>query len=330
MHLLHLASIPECILLHLASYFLEPVHCALLTELSMDPHATRDLIAALTMNIHQLTLGQQSLQQTAMQTTTQQQQQQQHLVHTLASSQRSNGCMGLDQVAQGLKPPLFTGERNSVELDTWLFQAHEYFQTISLESDEQRVRAAGLMLGGQAASWYRDVMRREPNAIRMWEHFEDSISRMFMPIGREKQARQKLDSAYQRKGDSVADYTTYFRRVVLAIGPGVSEEERLFRYVKGLQDPIQKEVYMREPSSFDEASHIAVRYESLSHAFRANIGPTFFPSTNTDSSGPTPMELGSMRSENMRCFYCGNLGHKIVRCQQRMADEGAGDNVPSA
>ena len=46
--------------------------------------------------------------------------------HVLSMLARSS--TGREQVAQGLKPPLFSGEKDSVELDTWLFQVKNIFK----------------------------------------------------------------------------------------------------------------------------------------------------------------------------------------------------------
>jgi len=108
-----------------------------------------------------------------------------------------------------------------------------------------------------------------------------------MPIGRAQKARLQLDKAHQRSNESVADYTTNFRRLVLTTGPGVSEEERLHRYVVGLQDTIREHVHLREPPTFDEACQLAVRYEAMRKAIHSHSYQAREPKA---TSGPTPME----------------------------------------
>ena len=122
---------------------------------------TPELIGALTQNVGQLCLNQQNMQAQNAQTQAMQAQVAM-LTQVLANNNnQTQNNTGLEKVAQGLKPPLFSGEKDSVELDTWLFQVKDYFQTVAPVPEEQRVRAAGLMLKGQAASWYRDAVGRD-------------------------------------------------------------------------------------------------------------------------------------------------------------------------
>lgn len=95
-----------------------------------------------------------------MQTEQQNFQLHQQIAHIVSSVQ--NHKSPYDKIASSIKPPMFSGDSSeSLELDTWLFQIEEYFKTIGLIDDEQKMRAAGLTLKGHAASWYRDLMRRD-------------------------------------------------------------------------------------------------------------------------------------------------------------------------
>jgi len=73
-------------------------------------------------------------------------------------------------LAKNLKPPLYLGVKGSEDLDTWLFQVEQHFLTLEPISDTNKVRLAGLLLKGQAASWYRDTMQRN-HTIQTWAEF---------------------------------------------------------------------------------------------------------------------------------------------------------------
>ncbi len=144
-----------------------------------------------------------------------------------------------------------------------------------------------------------------------------------MPIGCAQKARLHLDEkAHQRSNESVADYTTYYRRLVLAIGPGVSEEEHLHRYVVGLQDTIREHVHLREPTTFDEACQLAVRYEAMRKAIHSRSYQARDPKA---TSGPTPMELGKIQgrgggnksAQGVVCYHCSKLGHIAKECRKK-------------
>lgn len=91
----------------------------------------------------------------------------------------------------------------------------------------------------------------------------------FMPLSREKIAREQLSRAKQRDGESVTDYTSRMRGLYLAI-PNIAEGEKLDRYVRGLLPYFREKVFTEEPASFEDAVKKAAKYYALKFGFKNN------------------------------------------------------------
>ena len=105
----------------------------------------------------------------------------------------------------------------------------------------------------------------------------------------------KLADLKQTK--SVREYTTKFRSVVLEI-PRITEDEKLDRFIRGLQDKERIEVEMRELKTLEGAIRIADRYNLISnghngkqHKSVATLRPVY--------TGPVPIELDTKRYQRL-------------------------------
>ena len=181
----------------------------------MEPDVFGNMVGNLTNTLGQIVAQQQQQNNVLLQ----QQNATQQAIHSLEGQVHATPLgpahhaqnSGLTTLAKNIKPPLYSGDKDSVQLDTWLFQLEQYFDTVQPMHDTDKVRAAGLLLKGQAASWLRDMMLRG-EVFSSWQNFKDEIVKMFMPIGRAQQARLQLGKAHQRSY-SVPDYTTHFHKL---------------------------------------------------------------------------------------------------------------------
>jgi hypothetical protein len=166
-----------------------------------------------------------------------------------------------------------------------------------------------------------------------WGQLEEGLRLTFLPLGRDKLAREKLSRVRQRDNEHVASYTSYIRRLFLAI-PGISEDEKLDRYLRGMTPAVRKEVFIREPTTFEEAVRLATRYDAA-----LNFGRRHGNTSRSD--GPAPMELGATQYEGKgkdqrikvnskgksnkglvdpkgyRCWACNETGHLKRDCPNR-------------
>jgi hypothetical protein len=155
--------------------------------------------------------------------------------------------------------------------------------------------------------WFRTASGEEvPQELRVttWERFVREIRQNFCPTNRTKLARDKLVN--MRQTGNLREYIRDFRTLILDI-PGMNEEEKLDRFVRGLKPHIRREVDIKEPQSLDRAIKLSERFDAVNRS--SNPSGSGSQSSNSyhrsrsversryssrDSSGPEPMDLNAV------------------------------------
>lgn len=182
--------------------------------------------------------------------------------------------------------------------------------------------AAGNCLRGPAKTWYAAV-RGDPTSVEYvttWADFKEAMLANFSSTNPVREARDRLHNLVQT--GSVRGYTALFRNLCAQI-PGITEEEKLDRYIRGLKKLTRMKLRVEDPETFDKATRMA-------ESFDANYLASARGETSSSVDGPSPMEVnatqmsksaGADRQAVMTerrvkglCLYCGSADHKVAQC----------------
>ncbi|KAJ9531498.1 hypothetical protein QJQ45_015038 [Haematococcus lacustris] len=167
-------------------------------------------------------------------------------------------------------PATFSGSRTT-DVAAWLF-AVDLFFTISELTDAQRIVYVATLLSGHALLWYRSSV----SSFTSWTCFVAAFERQFAPVNRLRHARDRLAALTQTS--SVRRYLGEFTALCLEV-TDLSPAEQLDRFIRGLKPSVRRELELREPTSFSEASTIADRVDAISYSTSASRSSYRPPST---------------------------------------------------
>eukprot|EP00882_Tetradesmus_deserticola_P003091 GHRQ01003280.1.p2 GENE.GHRQ01003280.1~~GHRQ01003280.1.p2 ORF type:complete len:327 (+),score=82.92 GHRQ01003280.1:2547-3527(+) len=241
------------------------------------------------------------------------------------------------------KPPETNGTSPSVI--NWCYKMETYLQAQNTDLNQPGVVAyAASFLKDSALNWWlryqQDVAAGKRQPFANWATFKQEFIDTFTPVKPDYEARNKLDRLSQTR--SVFEYASHYNTLMLEL-PNMDEADRVHFFIRGLKPEIRMHVTLCKPSTLHEAVELAIQADGLLWSMhKGRKPPSYAPRPNFSgqkqsiSSGPTPMELGSMEQEEddqaklyiteskrqpLKCFYCERIGHKIADCRQRKYDE---------
>jgi hypothetical protein len=129
----------------------------------------------------------------------------------------------VSKVFNNVRLPLFEGNQDKSQLDTWLFHLEQYFMTTHGMNDEQKILLASMQLRAGAAQWFRAI-NKSYSAVNplSWDKFKELITATYLPIARRTLARNKLSTAKQMHG--LDQFVTY---LLFADIDGITEDEKM-------------------------------------------------------------------------------------------------------
>ena len=203
------------------------------------------------------------------------------------------------------RPEPFTGKRDHLTVETFLHTVVNYISLVQvinpavLVGEEQVVAFASTLLQGSAANWWYIVCQTndKPNTF---QEFANALRAEFIPQDHIRRARNYLSRL--RQISSVSVYLSEFRNATIPI-TGITDDEKLDRFLFGLKPDIRVEVLKADPKSFDDAAHKALCIDSAMYSvpkFQSYSASRFqAPSSFKSFSTPTPMEIGNIGSKGV-------------------------------
>ena len=195
------------------------------------------------------------------------------------------GLYGPPRAPQG-KLHAEAGYSGSAALDTWLNRMTQLTQFYGLVTDAQRVHYAAAHLRDAALQWWLSLAAQQPTT---WADFERLLRQRFQPITTAETARARLRELKQGKATVQAYVATF--NALMAHVPTMSEDDRVFAFVAGLNKKVQAHV--------DEIAHTSLQGAiERAVSFGSRAARTAAVAASSSSSG-APMELDMLGIEGL-------------------------------
>lgn len=196
-------------------------------------------------------------------------------------------------------PKAFDSMDSKYTVHDFLFHLESYFTLSSVQTDQECVTYAGTRMYGPALTWFRSL-----SLPMTYADFKEALLHEYRPVHEVQNARDRLH-ALRMDGSNLRAYTQRFRSLCYKI-PDLSASEKFDRYFRGLTPFLQREIRVRNITSFEDAvqlsDHLLSSVSSTSGfkpsgsdrkgTERGYSRPSSYRAPNP--SGPAPMELGTM------------------------------------
>jgi hypothetical protein len=148
-------------------------------------------------------------------------------------------------------PSLFDGDAS--KLDGWVRELQQQFAYYSTPEGE-RLRMGAAYLRSVALDWWASLSASEQPSS--WDSFVSSLRSRFQPLSTATLARRQLDGLRQGTGQSVNEYISSFRRLLVPL-PEMHENDRLHVFIRGLRPQIAQQVILQRADTLAKAIEIA-------------------------------------------------------------------------
>ena len=230
---------------------------------------------------------------------------QQQLAHQPAAAHAVAAAAAAPRIDRPrLPPPAQYDGRSAAALDGWLRELQQQFDWYGMADDAGRLRFAGALLKGTALDWWASLTDAAaaaggaallpPESTRPTT-YADFVARLrgrFQPINSAQTARLQLDDLRQGAKQSVHDYISSFRSLLVRV-PAMDEGDRVHRFLRGLRSSVATQLRVQGVSTLDAAIAMAARVGSIAEFGAAPQGGAG-PAPASASANPDDMIMDNI------------------------------------
>ncbi|KAE8695418.1 putative CCCH-type zinc finger family protein [Hibiscus syriacus] len=170
---------------------------------------------------------------------------------------------------------------------------------------------------------YKEVPDRVKGKAKItdWEKMKKKMNGHFLPFGYTQTLFQRLH-ALRQGARLVDDYTEEFYQLVARNDLSETEEQMVARYLGGLRQPLQDVLSLHSLWSVSEAYQRALAVEK-----QQNRRPVIRSDHNSrpvhpQESRPAQQPPQGNSNPTIRCFRCGEQGHRATDCRKPASQKG--------
>ncbi|XP_010450321.1 PREDICTED: uncharacterized protein LOC104732469 [Camelina sativa] len=234
-----------------------------------------------------------------------------------------------------LEIPKFHGGSSPEDLLDWFVTVEEIleFKRVPLE---RCVPLIAIRFRHRAAAWWAQLKttrsRQGKEKITSWSKLRKHMQKKILPFNYEQLLFQKLQNL--RQGNrTVEEYATEFFLLINRVEVRDSEQQLISRFIGGLRQQIQHTLNLFHPLSIAEAHQQAITIETQTKgnysgwsSSRLNRQPSPATPFAPEVTVPVPAKETAIvpvdtnrpvRTGTLRCFACGEPGHRQSACPTR-------------